>query len=514
MQDRNRWERHFDTILKVLVWVTFGFGFLLPILDRPFEGDKVAFVLAAALASIYAVGFTFLPRSAMRRRRRLVIEAVALVGAGLTLAAVGLTGDNGTSPFLLLTLTPVVFGAFFGGTRLGMATAALSIGLLVALNSTEIWGAGAANPRTVIVNVVQFSILYLLVGMTFSQARRLLVEEQQRAFAYAEASAEVGLRLKRLEHANALLTRLSDLADSSELNPIEVGDAALAGLQRAIPMRAGMVALSSEQGPVVVSRRGTEAPGEFKVSFPLAVGTRQVGLVVVTSGEPLSEEDQRIAEDSLQPLALAFANVHLLQDIARRAIKEERVRLARELHDEIGPSLASLGLAVDMAILQNPSEPSMTGHLHDLRSSVGGLVEEIRSTVADLREDEQPSLTEAVQATIKRSGNDSIDFVLRLDEQRPPRPSVANDIGGIVTEAIRNAVRHSGAKAITIHGVSDFDRGSVTVHDDGRGFDRSVVPDGHYGLIGMKERAGKIKAELNITSGRSGTAVTVVWGDE
>ena len=64
-----------------------------------------------------------------------------------------------------------------------------------------------------------------------------------------------------------------------------------------------------------------------------------------------------------------------------------------------------------------------------------------------------------------------------------------------------------------MHGLSDFDTGSVTVHDDGNGFDQSVIPDGHFGLIGMRERAAKIQAELNITSGATGTAITIVWGD-
>jgi len=510
MLDRNRWEQHFDTILKVLVWVTLAYGLILAALkSSDTADDRLTIGLAAALAGVYAIALTYLPRHAMRQRRLLVVESIAVVGTGLALAAIGLTGGAESSPFLMLSLTPIVFGAFFGGMRLGLATAGLAIALLVAL-TPGLWRPDAGEA---IEAAASWSILYLLVGMTFSQARRLLVEEERRAVAYAEASAEVRLRLKRLEHANDLLTRLSELADSSELNPIEVGDAALLGLERAIPLKAGMVALASDQGPVVVSRRGTESPGEHKASFPLAVGSREVGLVIVTSDEPLTDDERGIAEDSLQPLALAFANVQLLQDIARRAIKEERVRLARELHDEIGPSLASLGLAVDLAILQNPTEPAMAGHLQELRSSVGGLVEEIRSTVADLREEEQPSLTEAVQASIKKSGDDAIDFIMKIDERRPPRPSLAADVAGIVTEAMRNAVRHSDATTVTVHGVSDFDKGSVTVHDDGRGFDQGVVPDGHFGLIGMRERAAKIQADLNITSGPTGTAITVVWGD-
>ena len=354
--------------------------------------------------------------------------------------------------------------------------------------------------------------LYFLIAMTFSQARRLLVAEMLRATASAQAFEEAQLRLSRLEHANDLLTRLSTLADSRELNPIEVGDAALDGLTRILPINAGMIALASEQGPVIVARRGAESPTDARSTIPLRVGDREVGLVVAMTDDPLSTDDLVLAEESLRPVALAFANVQLLQDIARRAIREERARLARELHDEIGPSLASLGLAVDLAILQNPTEPTMAGHLQHLRDSVGGLVEEIRTTVADLREEEQPSLVEAIQDTAQSVPAHDIHVEVKLDERRPPRPSIAGDVASIITEALRNAIRHSGASTITVQGTSDFDTGQITVHDDGEGFVLDRVPSGHFGLIGMRERTDKIGASLNVTTGKQGTAVTITWG--
>ena len=67
---------------------------------------------------------------------------------------------------------------------------------------------------------------------------------------------------------------------------------------------------------------------------------------------------------------------------------------------------------------------------------------------------------------------------------------------------------------VTVHGTIDFDEGSVTVHDEGTGFRRDKIPDGHFGLMGMEERAERIGAALNITSSRQGTAVTVTWGPD
>ncbi len=504
--DTQRWERRFDGLLMALAWVTLGIGVFVTFLNaRPSPDSSV--ITAAAAATTYVLGLQAIPRRFFRERRRLTAESVSLVGSALCMAAVGLTGGP-NSDYLLLSLTPVLFGAFFGGFRIGLATAAFSGALLFA-QSVGL-GEGFQDELS---GMVRWGFLYVLVAITFAQARRLLVEEQQRAFAFAAASEEAQLRLARLESANELLNRLSDIADSSELNPIEVGEAALEGLSRIIPLKAGLTALASDTGPVVVARRGAEGPNDVKTSIPLQVGNRDVGLIVLTTDEELTPLQRSLAENSVRPVSLAFANVQLLQDIARRAIKEERHRLARELHDEIGPSLASLGLAVDLAMLQNPTEPAISGHLQSLRASVGGLVDEIRSTVADLREDEQPSLTEAIQRTLRKAGDIEPTIVVELDEQRPPRPSIAADIAAITTEALRNAIIHSEASTVTVKGVSDFDKGTVIVHDDGLGFSPAKVPSGHFGLVGMEERAHKIEASLDIVSGASGTTVTVSWGD-
>ena len=173
---------------------------------------------------------------------------------------------------------------------------------------------------------------------------------------------------------------------------------ALESLSEVASFHAAVVALAGDDGPVVVARRGKEEPDDHRSIIPLSVGSRDVGMVVVISArEPTQAEYQATAE-SLQPVALAFSNILLLQDIARRAIREERARLARDLHDDIGPSLASLGLALDLALLQHPADPDLAEHLRELRTSVGGMVEDVRSTVADLRMPEQPSVTEVMKS--------------------------------------------------------------------------------------------------------------------
>jgi signal transduction histidine kinase len=511
MFDRhNPWESRFHRVLLALLWVALALGVFIAFWDarqRAAELGTEAIgpeaIGAAMAASVYVLGSQILPRAYLRTTW--VRELTSLVGVTLVMMAVSLSGGLG-SPFLLLSLTPIMLAGVFGGFRSGLSTAGLAAGILVIISI------GIDDFDLPL--FFQWAGLYLLIGFTFGQARRLLVEEGERADALAAASVEVTQRLDRLERANTLLTRFAEVADSAELNPVTVGHEALESLSEVASFHAAVVALAGDDGPVVVARRGTEEPNDHRSIIPLSVGSRDVGMVVLISATEPSRAERQATAESLQPVALAFSNILLLQEIARRAIREERARLARDLHDEIGPSLASLGLALDLALLQHPADPDLAEHLRGLRTSVGSMVEDVRTTVADLRMPEQPSVTEVLKSLNATLTDADPEIDIRLTEQRPPRPSIAPDVVAIVTEAVRNAIRHSGSKTITIHGNVDFGEGSVTVHDQGKGFRRDKVPDGHYGLMGMEERAERIGAALNITSTRGGTAVTVTWGPD
>jgi two-component system sensor histidine kinase DegS len=201
----------------------------------------------------------------------------------------------------------------------------------------------------------------------------------------------------------------------------------------------------------------------------------------------------------------------MLQNIAARAISEERVRIARDLHDDLGPSLASLGLSLDLTLVQHPLDEPVAEQLTHLRTSVAYLVDDIRRTVADLRAEPEPSLVNLLNG-IKAGLAPQPEVVIELDERRPPRPSVSQEVAAISNEAIRNAVTHADATHIRISGIVDFDRGWISIADNGKGFDPNAIPDGHYGLTGMNERARKIGGDLKVASGPAGTTVAVEWG--
>jgi signal transduction histidine kinase len=494
-----KWDEQLDRVVVWLLWITLIVG-VFAVFVR--DGATHTSFAATAVAGAYVLASTVLPSGISRRR--LVRELIVLVGAIATMTAVTLTGAL-TSPFLLLGLMPVLFSGVRGGFRDGIGAAALSSGILASVVIP------ADDPAWL--DLIRWSFLLFLVAGTFGYAHRLLSEEGARSDAIAAASAETSARLERLETAHRLLTRLSARAETAEFNPIDVGNAALDSVRGVVPFTVASISISSDAGLVAVARSGEPVGATHQTSFLMEAGGRQVGILIVGTERELNRSQRDAIEAVLQPASLAFSNVLLLQGIARTAIREERTRLARELHDEIGPSLASLGLALDLAAIQYPTEPALGAHLKKLRNEVAVVVEDVRSAVTDLRaDDEEPTIRETVRSVMRSRDGDSPSIMFHVDERRPARPSIAPHVNAIVTEALRNAITHAQSSTITINGFVDFAAGALEIRDNGRGFDLNTVDERRYGLVGMRERAHSIGAKLRIDSNETETTVSLSWG--
>lgn len=486
------WEDRFDRVLTLVQWTALALGVLVSVVQL---GTGPSVIAAGLIAAGFIVTYQSIHPNV--RRSRWAREVLAVGGTVATMMAVFLTGRT-ESPYLLLTITPVFFAGAVAGWRLGLETAVLSIAALFLISGFD----QSLAPQT-----LGWSGLYLLVAVLLSYARYLLVEAELTTEALLEASDATQDQLERLQSANQLLRRLNDMADGAELNPVSVGATALEQLGSLVDYRLGHVAILSTDGPVIVARTGHgESVHDMRV--PLTVGNRDVGIVVLGRDEPFDDHERSVVVNGVRPMSLAFSNILILQDIAKRAVQEERIRLARELHDEIGPSLASLGLGLDVAMLQ--AGPGQSGDLQALRSSVEGLVEEVRGTVADLRQDEKVSLLRHARRLV--TDYPEAKIVVDLEERRGPRAKLGTDAASLMSEAVRNAVRHSQAEEIRISGLVDRDLGRVMISDDGVGFDPDIPVPNHYGVIGMKERARKMEAQLVIESSPGmGTSIVIEW---
>ena len=491
------WNQRTRLILVWAQWIALALGIFASFAAE--QGVTPLVLGAAGMGGIFVLGSTMTPLAWLKKP--LVLDGAVMAGVILTMIAVTLTG-SADSPYLLLAITPTLWAGFFGGARPAFSAALLASGLLLLV---ELGEEVVDIPGVLLVAGIQ-----LLMAVTITQIRRLLIEIQTRNNQMEGQQVVAARRIEELENAHDLLGRLAEVTARQDVNPISLATEALEALVTVHPGMAAAAAIDSSRGPVLVARVGVEPPNPTRNTVPLTAGGKETGWVMMATPQSIGKGELDNISENLRPLGLAFSNILLLQSIAARAINEERARIARDLHDDLGPSLASLGLSLDMTLLNHPLEAPVADQITHLRRSVSYLVDDIRKTVADLRAEPEPSLVNLLKELgAENSENLAID--VSLEERRPPRPSVANELAAIANEAIRNAIKHSGAREVRVSGFVDFDRGWISIVDDGSGFDPEGVPDGRYGLLGMRERARKIGGELEIRSGRNGTEVAVDW---
>jgi ligand-binding sensor domain-containing protein/signal transduction histidine kinase len=201
------------------------------------------------------------------------------------------------------------------------------------------------------------------------------------------------------------------------------------------------------------------------------------------------------------------------------AILVERTRVAREVHDTLLQSLLGVLFRLDeVASVVDRSSESAKDQLVRLRRQVEFYVREARYSIRDLR---SPILQSRGLATALRSIGENLTggraVAFRLDvigHARADLQRVDEHLLRIGQEAITNAVRHGGAATVIAELRYRQDCVSLSVRDDGKGFDFGLasVADGvHWGLRTMRERAEQIGATLRITSADGqGTVVDVV----
>jgi signal transduction histidine kinase len=266
-----------------------------------------------------------------------------------------------------------------------------------------------------------------------------------------------------------------------------------------------------------------ERPNTTFVS-PLVLNGNNLGWLTLCAVETPECPDQwwRIAliEAMARQAALALHHSRLVElnrvEERRKAILEERNRLARDIHDTLaqgfGAILMQLQAAQREACVLSPAaavsietavELART-HMVQARRSVGAL----RPNVSG--EEDLVRTIRRIAELGRRTANIPID--LHLDALPRFGDGVEREVAGIVQEALTNALRHARARRITIRASTVNSLGlRLSVADDGRGITQGQSSSG-FGMTSMQERAERIGASLTIvTAPRSGTEVVLAW---
>jgi signal transduction histidine kinase len=244
------------------------------------------------------------------------------------------------------------------------------------------------------------------------------------------------------------------------------------------------------------------------------------------AGAAYGQEDLELLDMLAPSAALALENARLYQSrmemlgqqVTRvvAAQEEERGRIARELHDGVGPSLASLGLRLHTVRkgLERRGDPAA--------AAVGELEEQAQANIRDIRrviDDLRPAaldglgLVPALQEYAERYRRErAIEVELVVADGWPELPApVETALYRITQEALANVHRHAGANRAEVRLARVDGDVLLEVADDGQGFDPSApLPGIHVGLWSMRQRAEQFGGRFSVRSAPGqGTCVAV-----
>lgn len=252
--------------------------------------------------------------------------------------------------------------------------------------------------------------------------------------------------------------------------------------------------------------------------IPLRVGDKVIGTMDVNSEKvnAFTQQDMLILQGLGSQVAIAIENAHLYERSRELAIVEERNRLARNLHDSVSQSLASLNIMIEgwRRMVQVGEPYAIETFLDRAAQITDQSLKELRLMVHELRPSAlgEAGLVEALHHRLDYVESRAGIEARLVSDDLPDLPlQVEEELYWIAREALNNALKHSSASQVTVYLATEGNHLLLKVVDNGRGFEYN---EGIYrcgvGLSSMAERAQQLKAEMTVVSAPgAGTTVQV-----
>ncbi|MBW3650500.1 MAG: GAF domain-containing protein [Actinobacteria bacterium] len=516
--------------ITALRWGAVALGLVLAATGA--GGDGPAVTLGALVLVGYAGLRTVRPIPLQDRSLRVA----SLAEAGLHLAVVAATGFW-DSPYVVSLLTAVVVVGFARGFNAALRIAAASAAVLALpyhlLTATP-------SPRAVALTF-QWTTELLLVGAVAGYARRFSVEVDERHHRDLD-------RIDRLSEANTLLTSLHEVAQAlpTSLDLDQALDSVVARARAFCDVRTVVVLLSEETGSgwTVARQSGARLGGRWELDalpsplVPLVVAPGRAQRVELGEGEGLvarsrsalyvplaargelvallalehdqsggfSRRDTEVLDGFAEGAALALDNARRFGRLRTTSVDEERSRIAGQLHDRVGQSLACLAFEVDLLVRQAPSDEIRDG-LEQLRGGLRSVIGDIRDTLSDLRTEvtEDRGLVETAEAFLARVNQRSGRTAL-LHHGHCPRLPLAQErvLWRVLYETVNQSLRR-GDCTVEAWWTCDGQDAQLEVTTDVDGFDLDDdAPPGSW-VHALREAAASIGATVEIEEPVAGT---------
>ncbi len=366
------------------------------------------------------------------------------------------------------------------------------------------------------VTLVNLGKIYLETNR-FAEAKKILDSAMQNTKKYGTRKYELEahyrfheLNVKKGDYKNALQNYISykdiedDLLNETKTKQIaEMGERyKSADKERQILMQRADLAEKN----LIIQKRNAQVFGLIGLA-----------LVLVFIGYLFYKQQKLKNEQLLKENELKDA---LLKIETQSRLQEQRLRISRDLHDNIGAQLTFIISSIDnLKYGFDIQDDKLTAKLNTISNFTSSTIYELRDTIWAMNksaitfEDLQSRISNFIDKANSIDNGISFQFNVNDDVNSDKKfTSVEGmNIHRIIQEAINNSLKHAHPKQIKVDVKQNFDKLQIEISDDGNGFDYQNVTKG-YGLINMQKRAHEIGGELVIQSvEKKGTTVCLIF---
>jgi signal transduction histidine kinase len=530
-----RWTRW-----VALVWIAWLFPRYWFLDWPPSDLDLANLViwLSALGAAVYSQVYRFRKVSdpVQRQQTKWVVFGIGM-GLALFITVNIVVSSTVTVPVSASDLTILMFGAALMNGALLLIPLSIGIAILryrlfdidILINRTLVYGALSVSLVGIYVLIVGYlSVLFRTAGGQVNFAISVLATGLV-ALLFQPLRSRLQRGINRLMYGErddpyTVLSRLGQRLEAT-LAPEAVLPTIVETVNVSLKLPYTAITLKQDEEFVVAAASGT--PVSDVLRLPLVYQSEMVGELLLgarAAGESFSYADRRLLDDLAREAGVAVHAVQLtthlqrmtddLQRSRERLVttrEEERRRIRRDLHDGLGPTLASLAQLLDTARTLVGRDPDAAAALlGDIKNHVKTTITDIRGLVYALR---PPALDELglVMAIAEHVGRfnqpDGLQISIDAPDHLPPLPAAVEVAAyHIALESVTNVARHAHAQTCRVC-LSLVDGLCLEITDDGDGLPADFHPG--VGFTSMRERAAELGGECRIEPGA--THGTRVW---
>lgn len=239
-------------------------------------------------------------------------------------------------------------------------------------------------------------------------------------------------------------------------------------------------------------------------------------LIMILFNQQMAEREK--AMDLAESLESANAKLAAYNaKIESLTLQNERQRMARELHDTLAQDVAGLVLQLEAvkAHLVSDRKERASSIVEQALLRARATLSESRAAIDDLRS-APTNLSESIQEKVNRFTQATgipCELEISVNENQFAN-EVTNHAVSILSEALANITKHAQAKNVKVKFMIQKEKLELEIQDDGKGFDISKESSGHYGLLGMRERARLSNGNFEIESNSNGTRIHFIIGEK